>query len=179
MIYLKVFLVLFFFWPMLLILLSPKMGVVRASEFAGEQLLMWWCQFIGFFLLIRPCLKQMWVLGDWSTNIVLPPRRVSQWAENQFASGYLNAVHGQPEDGVSAEEALVRDAAGNPVPYRPGMDPRLRAYLWNQRNSVGRLKFALARNDELLVNFWFFGARHAGWKRMPQIKGSPCVPVLG
>lgn len=171
-----VFLVLFFLWPLLLLALIPKLGTKAGLRFTGVQLLSWWATFAGWFLLIYPCARQRWVVDGVSIADPLEPRpAISRWTWR-----WMNPIWGNPQEGVSGQEALVRDAQGNQVPYKPGWGPRLRAYFWAAlRNSADGLKYLLAWDKGPLVTFWFFGTRRAGWLPMPQIKGAPRVPVLG
>lgn len=178
MIWLKLAAILFFGWPLLLLLLIPKMGARAGVRFTGVQILSWWATFAGWFLLIYPCAKQAWVVDADSIADALEPRasKISRWSVE-----WLNPVWGNPQEGVSGQEALIRDANGNQMPYKPGWGPRLRAYFWAAlRNSADGLKYLLAWADAPPpVEFWFFGPRRAGWVPMPQIKGTPHVPVLG
>lgn len=178
MIWLKLFLLLFFLWPLLLLLLIPKMGAKWGLLFTGVQLVMWWATFIGWFLLIVPCCKQAWIVDATSIADSLEPRAtlISRWAWR-----WLNFAWGNPHEGVSGKEALIRDAQGNQHPYLPDSNAAWRAWSWCAwRNSCDALKYEFAAdNGPPPVTFRFFGPRRAGWQPMPQIKGAPRVPVLG
>jgi hypothetical protein len=175
-IWLKLLGALFVYWPLLLLLFIPRMGVKAGVFFTVVQLLSWWATAIGWVLLIYPCARQLWVVDVDSIN-TQDPRKVSRWASWWR---WLNPVYGQPEDGVSGAEAMIRNAHGSLMPYLPASGPRWRAYSWSAlRNSTGGLKYLFEWRDGPLVTFTFLGPRHAGWKEFPQLKGSPHLPVLG
>jgi hypothetical protein len=168
---------LFFFWPLLILAIPPvwRLGRGDTLVYVGGQLISWWATFVGWFLLIYPCWKQLWVLKELSTNQVLPQRVVDQWTWE-----WLNPVYSQPEDGVSAQQALIRDDAGNPVKYMPTTNASWRAYCWNCRNSADGLKYLLVNDNGKLVLVNVLGRTvKFGWLPMPQLKGAPRVPVLG
>jgi hypothetical protein len=172
-------LVLFLFWPLLLLLLLPKLGTRATILYTAGQLISWWATILGWFLLVWPCYKQRWVADAVSTNTVITTRTtIDRWQ-----SKWLNPIWGNPEDGVSGAYAVIRDATGGEVPggYMPFHDPRWRAYLWSAwRNSADGLKYLLEWSDGPLVALPILGRQvKFGWLPMPQIKGSPRVPVLG
>lgn len=176
-------------WPLLLLALLPKFGAKAGLRFVGVQLLSWWATFAGWFLLVYPCLRHGWVADAESIADSLEPRatKISRWAWR-----WLNPVYGNPQEGCNGQEALVRDDSGQQGPYKPRpawlpswawltwLWDAWRAYAWAAlRNSADGLKYLLAWDEGQLVTFSFFGSRRAGWLPMPQIKGTPRVPVLG
>jgi len=177
--WLKAFLLLPIFWPVLLFALLPKLGAAATPRYVLAQLLSWWATAIGWGLLIYPCWKQLWKADATSTNTVVTDRTtVDRWTWD-----WLNPVWGNPEDGVSGAYAVIRDATGKEVPggYMPFRDPRWRAYCWSAlRNSSDGLKYILEWPTGPLVVLTILGRQvRFGWLPMPQIKGSPRVPVLG
>lgn len=172
MIYLKLFALLFLFWPVLLLLLWGKMGSKATLLYTGAQLLSWWATVIGWGLLAYPCYRGLWVPDAVSADIVKTQRTtIDRWSWK-----WLNFAWGNKADGVSGRYAILNDGS----PYKPGANPAWRAYSWSAlRNSADGLKYEFAWDNGPLVTFWFFGSRRAGWLPMPQIKGAPRVPVLG
>jgi hypothetical protein len=95
---------------------------------------------LGWVLLVPFCLAQAWETCD-STAGPYPVRKIDRWKWKP-----LNAIYGNPEDGVSGQCALVWywdgvDAhSAVQIPYRPGMWAPLRAWLWSAwRNSTNQL----------------------------------------
>lgn len=98
---------------------------------------------LGYVLLIPFCLAQAWQTSP------VPSIGQKAWITrgpiDRWSFGPLNAVYGNPEDGVSGQTALVWGSgtdAGKLVPYMPGANAAWRAYCWSAlRNSADQLKY--------------------------------------
>jgi hypothetical protein len=83
-------------------------------------------------------------------------RVISRWSW-----GPLNYVYGNPEDGVSGEQALVWNKEGTQqVVYNP-RGTAWKAYCWNLRNSANQLTYTFGWKNGPYYNGRRF---HAGWK---------------
>jgi hypothetical protein len=128
--------------------------------FGVVQLISLVATIIGWLLLIPFCLAQAW-----DNNV--PDR----WTWQP-----LNAVYGNPEDGVIGQHALIWNSTGQKVPYMPGAWAPWRAYCWSAlRNSCDNLKYIFAwQNGPFYTRQ--FGSRtlKVGW----QLENGQKVPVL-
>ena len=99
---------------------------------------------VGYVILLPFCLAQAWETSP------VPSIGQKAWLTrgpvDRWRWGPLNAVYGNPEDGVSGQAALVWGSgpdAGKLVAYWPGAPAWLRAYAWSAwRNSADQLKYA-------------------------------------
>jgi len=93
---------------------------------------------LGLFILAPACIAQAWEYGGTS---IKDKRGIDSWRWP------LNAVYGNPEDGVSGQYARIW-SDGMPrtlARYMPGAGPRWRAYCWSAlRNSCNQLKYRFA-----------------------------------
>jgi hypothetical protein len=149
--------------------------------FAVVQLVQLLATVIGWVLLIPFCLTQAWttrapVIGDsMFVRSIKDGRVIDRWS---FAP--LNAVYGNPEDGVSGAHAIiwgngVEIPLGKQGPYMAGANPIWRAYCWNARNSAASLKYIFAWEAGPYIQVPLFGRTlRAGWQH--EIGGK--VPVL-
>lgn len=138
-------------------------------RFIGVQLLHTAATLLGFVMLAPACFFLAW--DQWPTAKSLKDNRTIdawQWP--------INAVYGNPEDGVSGKYAIV-----NGQPYMPNADPRWRAYCWSAaRNSADGLKYLTAwpAGTMLFSKYYtLFGRQHhakGGW----QNENGFNVPVL-
>jgi hypothetical protein len=139
--------------------------------FAVVQLVSLIAMVAGWLILIVPCALQAW--HDVPSQFD-PTRQVDAW------SWPINAVYGNPEDGVSGQHALVWDDSGHKVAYMPGSNPVWRAYCWSAwRNSTDNLKyvFAWAGGPFVKADYTIFGKTRtfrAGW----QVENGIKVPVI-
>jgi hypothetical protein len=120
----------------------------------------------GLVVLAPACYLHAWTEPDTlSINSAPLGRKVDRWRW-----GWLNAVWGNPEDGVSGQQALIW-VHGRQRPYLPGVKPAWRAYRWSAlRNSSDRMKyrFPWAKGPFYQRQFALFGRRllfKAGWQR--------------
>jgi hypothetical protein len=113
---------------------------------AGQWVAIATAQLLGLVVLVPFCLLQAWEPCESTDNPYgRKPRTISRWS---WAP--LNAIYGNPEDGVSGGEALIWNSTGTArVPYMPGAWAPWRAYCW----SAGR-----NRADQL--THYTFGDRH-------------------
>lgn len=155
-------------------------------RFVGVQLLMLFATIVGWLLLIPFCLLQFWEYEPQGS--IKDERTIDVWKWV-----WLNKVYGNPEDGVSGQQAIVY-TTGVAGPYMPLPDwltrftdipirrflawiyPAWRAYLWSAwRNSADNLKYVFADADGPLVTFQLFGrTAKIGW----QLENGYKVPVL-
>lgn len=137
-------------------------------RFAGIQLISLVATVVGWLLLIPFCLLRAWepVQSEFD-----PTRTIDRWKWHP-----LNAVYGNPEDGVSGMKALVMANPVLKVPYMPGAWVPWRAYLWSGwRNSSDNLKYVFACSSCPLVQFQLFGRTlKIGW----QVENGIKVPVF-
>ena len=102
-------------------------------RFAAIQALCAVTDAIGLVLLAPFCLAQSWrpaLSTQWAPDAAVKAHTIDVWA---FAP--LNAVWGNPEDGVLG-----------PVSFLTGWPPCLRAYAWSAlRNRSDNLKYIFAR----------------------------------
>lgn len=134
---------------------------------------------IGWFLLIPFCLAQAWSINARS---IKDGRPIDTW---KFS--WLNAIYGNPEDGVSGGTAVIW-RNGMPVPYRPNLWSPLRALLWSGfRNSCDNLKYVFSLPRPEYVNnpgdggYWIGGPMKYWWKFKfgYQLENGYNVPVVG
>lgn len=146
-------------------------------KFAAVQLAMLATTVAGWFLLIPFCLTQAWETtypvddrADKVSKSIKDGRTIDRW------SAPLNYVYGNPEDGVSGQQARVWDPYGTLQPYMPGVPDWWRAYCWSAlRNSCDNLKYVFADPKGPLVTFKLFGrTAKIGW----QMENGYNVPVL-
>jgi hypothetical protein len=129
----------------------------------------------GLVVLAPACYLHSWTQADTlSINPDPPGRRVDRWSW-----GWLNAVWGNPEDGVSGAQALIA-TGGRRRPYLPASSAGWRAYRWSAlRNRSDGMKYRLAWQHGPFYRrqLRLFGERlvfKAGWQLESGIK----VPVL-
>lgn len=121
---------------------------------------------VGWFVLIPFCLGRLWLL-DMQTKSIKDGRFIDTWD-----SRIIQAIYGNPEDGVSGAQALI---SGN-QPYMPEAWAPWRAYCWSAlRNSCDNLKYVFAWKDGPFKQWTLFGRpQHAGW----QMENGFNVPVI-
>ena len=139
-------------------------------RFAAIQLISLVATIVGWFLLIPFVLSKAWTVpvvesykGD--------GRMVDRWKLS-----ILNPIYGNPEDGVSGQQAIIY-TNGVPGPYMPGAWAPWRAYLWSGwRNSSDNLKYVFACSTCPLKTGTLFGkfTYKIGWQEENGYK----VPVL-
>lgn len=131
--------------------------------FVVVQLVMLLATVVGWFLLIPFCLARAWTL----TYIYNLDHVVDTWD-----CGLVDRVYGNPEDGVSGQQALIWTPAGTQVPYMPNAWAPWRAYCWSAwRNSADNLKYVFAWSNGPFVQW---GKFKMGW----QMENGHKVPVL-
>ena len=125
---------------------------------------------LGWVLLIPFCLAQSW--GECGRVSIKDKRAIDCW--NWIP---LNQVYGNPEDGVSGQDAVLIGGGR----YMPGAWAPWRAYCWSAwRNSANSLKYVFAWNagpykSGRLTVFGKTISYGLGWKRE---NGHYNVPVL-
>lgn len=129
-------------------------------RFVAIQLVSIVAMLVFAFVLIPFCLWRAWTGGAVS---IKDGRPIDRWKYR-----WLQAVAGNPEDGVSGQTAKLIGGG----PYMPGADDRWRAYCWSAlRNSVDQLKYLFAYADGPLVTWqwkvpgtlWYISGK-AGWQ---------------
>jgi hypothetical protein len=106
-------------------------------KFSAVQLLMLFATIVGWLLLIPFCLAQAWTLDAKS---IKDGHLIDRWSFRP-----LNWIYGNPEDGVSSQQALVWVAGQLAFYYPLGAWKPLYAYLWSGwRNSADNLKYVFA-----------------------------------
>lgn len=128
------------------------------SWFALVQLVSLIATISGWLILIPFCLAQAWTAD--AHSIKDATRVIDRWSWKP-----LNKIYGNPEDGVSGQQALVWISGVN-SPYMPTARASWRAYCWSAwRNSADNLKYVFAWKDGPLKKFTLFGKTHnVGWK---------------
>lgn len=150
-------------------------------KFAAIQLVMLVATVAGLVILLPACVFKRWTMfqclgaddRDWHFIYALSikdKRQIDHWN-----SILLNLVYGNPEDGVSGQQALVWTSDGKQVPYMPGAPAWWRAYCWSAlRNSCDNLKYVFADPKGPLKTFKLFGRTcKIGW----QVENGYNVPV--
>lgn len=90
---------------------------------------------LGLGILAPFCAFKAWE-DCMSTEGPYAPHPIDRWRWH-----VLNAVYGNPEDGVSGKAAMIW-VSGIRVPYRPDSGARWRAYCWSAwRNTADQLKY--------------------------------------
>ena len=108
--------------------------------FALIQLVQLAATVVGWIVLILPCLLQAWKSSA-QLSIKGDGRTIDEWKWS-----WLNYVYGNPEDGVSGQQAVVW-SNGVPSGFMAGssVSSAWRAYLWSAiRNSCDNLKYLFA-----------------------------------
>jgi hypothetical protein len=152
------------FWVLLVALINNTAYTLADKEprcrwmgwiwYVTAQLIMCFFMIVGWLFLWIPCVLHVW--GEWSVESLKDKRFVDTWNW-----GWLNYVYGNPEDGVSGQDALIGDATGKLVPYMPNAPAWWRAYLWSAwRNSCDGLKYRFAWKNGPSVTL--FGKKF-GW----------------
>jgi hypothetical protein len=159
-------------------------------RFAGVQLVMLAATVLGWLLLIPFCLLQAWSTqhGGLKFVSIKNKRSIDRWIWQP-----LNYVYGNPEDGVSGQQAVIwKDDL--PFPYMPLPDwlqrfqeiptrrflawiyPAWRAYVWSGwRNSADNLKYVFSCESCPLKTGTFLGRPYKiGWQEENGYK----VPVI-
>lgn len=136
-------------------------------RFAAVQLVMLLATILGWIVLVPFALARAW---EPCPSRFDPSRVIDRWKWKP-----LNAVYGNPEDGVSGMKALVW-TNGVQGPYMPGAWPAWRAYLWSAwRNSADNLKYVFACSSCPIKQGTILGKPYKlGWQFENGIK----VPVL-
>jgi hypothetical protein len=136
-------------------------------RFFAIQLIMLTATVLGWLILIPFCLAHAWT-GSWADESIKDKRPIDRWAWPP-----LNYVYGNPEDGVSGQQALIH----GDQPYMPNAWAPWRAYLWSGwRNSADNLKYVFACSSCPLKTFTLFGRPgKIGWQEENGYK----VPVIG
>ena len=129
------------------------------------QLAMLAAQLVGLVLLIPFCLAQAW------TPAVYPSVKLGHGPVDRWSWGPLNYIYGNPEDGVSGQQAVLIGGA----PFAPGVWGPWRAYRWSAwRNSSDNLKYVFQWQGGPFFK-WNNGKYHfqAGWneKGLPGLSG--------
>lgn len=134
--------------------------------FAAVQLISLVATVVGWIVLIPFCLGRLWLL-DMQAKSIKDGRFIDTWD-----LPFIQAIYGNPEDGVSGAQALINGSE----PYMPDAWPPLRAYCWSAlRNSCDNLKYVFAWKDGPFKQWTFFGRpQHAGW----QMENGFNVPVI-
>lgn len=105
--------------------------------FCLAQLLMLVLTIVGWLLLIPACLLRAWEPSPYPS--INDGRRIDRWRWP------INAIYGNPEDGVSGRQAMVWLNTSTRGPFMPGAYPPWRAWVWSAwRNSADSLKYSLA-----------------------------------
>jgi len=143
------------------------MRILQWAYFFLIQLVSLVAMVIGWIVLIPFCLVQAWTSDAVS---IKDGRQIDRWSWRP-----LNAIFGNPEDGVSGQTALIW-VNGVPSTYLPNAWAPWRAYCWSGwRNSCDGLKYAFALESGPYVELAVFGhILKLGWQRENGIK----VPVL-
>lgn len=137
-------------------------------KFIGIQLVMLLATIVGWVLLLPFCVFKRWTTTQWLDGFFIystslkDKRTIDHWN-----SILMNAVYGNPEDGVSGQYALIWNAGGTALgPYAPTRWVWLNAYLWSAwRNSCDNLKYVFHDPDGPLVTFKLFGrTMKFGWQ---------------
>ncbi len=118
------------------------------------QLVTAFFEVVGWFLLIPFCLAHAWKPSPYP-SIKDGARKIDRWSWEP-----LNAIYGNPDDGVSGQCALIGPTASDP--YLPKASAAWRAYCWSAlRNSCDQLKylFAWPNGPQALA----FGKIKLGW----------------
>lgn len=151
-------------------------------KFAYIQLVQLCCTVLGWLILLPFCVAQAWEsnhdsgLTYWGTPLHFGVHSIKdQRPIDQWSWALLNAIYGNPEDGVSGQQALVWTPTGQ-VPYMPNAPAWWRAYCWSAfRNSCDNLKYVFADPKGPLITFKLFGRTcKVGW----QLENGYNVPVL-
>lgn len=117
---------------------DPIKTIASWAWFWLAQLIMLVMMVLGWFVLLPACLLHFWKLSPKPS--VNDGRVIDEWA-----LAPLNWIWGNPEDGVSAEFALVWIDSTTRGAWRPEAPVWLRAYAWSAcRNSTDSLKYSLA-----------------------------------
>ena len=128
------------------------MSVLGWLWYVVVQLIMLIAMVIGWGLLIPFCVLQIWVRNAKS---IKDGRIIDTWA---FP---INAVYGNPEDGVSGQCALIWLNGTTQGPYMPNAPVWWRAYCWSAwRNSVDGLKYVFAWSSGPQATIW---GHKIGW----------------
>jgi hypothetical protein len=120
-------------------------------KFVAVQLVMLLATIVGWFLLIPFCYKRHWVV--WKRKSIKDGRPIDEWVYD-----WVQAIYGNPEDGVSGRTALVWNKEGSAqTAYAPTRVVWLNAYLWSAwRNSADNLKYVFADPKGPLITFKLF-----------------------
>jgi len=126
---------------------------------------------LGYLILPIPCALQAW--HDVPSQFDAA-RTIDAWDWEP-----LNAVFGNPEDGVSGRYAMVWDNGAH-VKYMDGRNPVWRAMCWSiGRNSADELKYVFRWRGSgpapILRGTWLGGRE---WKAGWQVENGTPVPVL-
>lgn len=152
---------------------------LKYAAIQGVQLL---AAILGVFILLPFCWLEAWETDHDSNHYFLGVRlsfRVRSIKDarviDQWRCILFNLVYGNPEDGVSGQQALVW-TNGVLGPYMPNAPAWWRAYCWSAfRNSCDNLKYVFADPKGPLVTFQLFGRTcKVGW----QMENGYNVPVL-
>lgn len=101
------------------------------------QLIMGALTIVGWVALIPACLLRAWEPSPIPS--INDGRAIDRWRWP------LNAVYGNPEDGVSGSDAIVWINGTTRAPFMPGAYPPWRAWAWSAwRNPTDALKYTLA-----------------------------------
>lgn len=115
-----------------------RLGYLGWFWYATVQLVMLLFTVLGWFLLLPFCIAQYWYFETPKLSIK-DSRPIDYWS-----CDCLNWVYGNPEDGVSGQQALI-ELNGSVSPYLPHASAWWRAYCWSAlRNSCDNLKYVFA-----------------------------------
>lgn len=101
---------------------------------------------IGWLVLSIPCATKAWEVSP------VPSVKDGVRVIDRWKLSWLNYVYGNPEDGVSGQQAVVW-SSGVPGPYLPNRSASIRAYYWSAlRNSCDNLKYIFSNKKGPLKN---------------------------
>jgi hypothetical protein len=129
-------------------------------------------------VLLPFCLAQSFQL-TMSPFVKTPAQRiVDKWKWEP-----LNAIYGNPEDGVSGRFAVIWGSGadeGKQVQYMPDAPAWKRAYCWSAlRNTADGLKYKFAWDGPLATGTVLGRHYQIGWKARSTTQGTgPALPVI-
>ena len=162
------------FWTTALLLIGiGALGPVWGWRWAGAQCVSTTLGLIGNITVVPLAIyAEAWepVISPFSCC-----RQIDQWSWH-----WMNAIWGNPEDGVSGRYAIVwGDGITTPLgkqgPYMPFRNDLWRAWCWQWRNSANALKYRFSQGpDAPLSTGTFLGRTYkVGW----QLENGIRVPV--
>lgn len=114
------------------------MTIIHWTYFVLIQLISFICTLIGYVVLLPMCLFRAWEKSP--TPSINDGRTIDRWSLH-----FMNAIWGNPEDGVSGQTALVWEGATRVEYWLSCKYDWVRAYAWSAwRNSCNNLKYVFA-----------------------------------